>query len=427
MKKTLFSLLFGVFCFGLFGQASADMEMNDFASANISKNTQNTESSSNLKQDEIDDYIILSEDRTSKTIVKDYKIKSQTSKAVLENFNKMNSPVQVYDDGINNRLILTGKQNEVKTAIQLLEFLDEEETMVEVEFLLVEYIHGNDLDWSLDITQGQFGSFNGINFSTGGNAFVDFAYNGVNRLSPKFDLNLSALAGENKAKIHTNPHVTTRSGTQARFDLKENFKVELQSVNAISGAINQRLQDIEAGITLTVTPTATANGIVRMDVLGTISQFLTIDLTSEDAAFRTETSEIKTNVDVKDGETLIIGGVIKEVDNNIDAGLPWLRKIPILGYLFKRKRIEKQYTERVMYITPRIVRGSEINANESIERYRSIRQKREIEIEVENEIETDPGLLKYKRVKGGFSRRKERRNRKRAEREVRRLEQLQGN
>lgn len=57
---------------------------------------------------------------------------------------------------------------------------------------------------------------------------------------------------------------------------------------------------------------------------------------------------------VANGETLILGGLIKEEEVDADSGFPYLRRLPLFGYLFKEKEKRRVYTETVVYITPRI-------------------------------------------------------------------------
>ena len=64
-----------------------------------------------------------------------------------------------------------------------------------------------------------------------------------------------------------------------------------------------------------------------------------------------ETNKVNTDVDIKDGETLIIGGLIREDRSRREGGIPVLSKIPILGYLFKGVEDRRDYIETVIYIT----------------------------------------------------------------------------
>ncbi|HWH77869.1 MAG TPA: hypothetical protein VNT76_10880, partial [Candidatus Binatus sp.] len=70
--------------------------------------------------------------------------------------------------------------------------------------------------------------------------------------------------------------------------------------------------------------------------------------------------EAKANVLVKDGETVVIGGIMKDSSANSDAGIPYLKDIPALGWLFKKSSWRKDFEELVVFITPRIMAaGSE--------------------------------------------------------------------
>ena len=70
--------------------------------------------------------------------------------------------------------------------------------------------------------------------------------------------------------------------------------------------------------------------------------------------------EAEANVLVRDGETIVIGGILKDSDINSQSGVPYLKEIPVLGWLFKNWRFQKDFEELVVFITPRIASaGSE--------------------------------------------------------------------
>jgi type IV pilus assembly protein PilQ len=72
------------------------------------------------------------------------------------------------------------------------------------------------------------------------------------------------------------------------------------------------------------------------------------------------TREATANVLVKDGETVVIGGIMKDTSSNSDSGVPYLKEIPVLGWLFKKASWQKDFEELVVFITPRIMAaGSE--------------------------------------------------------------------
>ena len=70
--------------------------------------------------------------------------------------------------------------------------------------------------------------------------------------------------------------------------------------------------------------------------------------------------EAEANVLVRDGETIVIGGILKDSDINSQSGVPYLKDIPVLGWMFKNWRFQKDFEELVVFITPRIASaGSE--------------------------------------------------------------------
>ncbi len=67
------------------------------------------------------------------------------------------------------------------------------------------------------------------------------------------------------------------------------------------------------------------------------------------------TREAKANVLVSDGETVVIGGIMKDTELNSESGVPYLKDIPVLGWLFKNPRWQKDFEELVVFITPRVL------------------------------------------------------------------------
>ena len=79
-----------------------------------------------------------------------------------------------------------------------------------------------------------------------------------------------------------------------------------------------------------------------------------------------KTRKVNTTVELADGETLIIAGLLKQTSSKNRAGIPWLSNIPLLGILFSNRSENKDDTELVIFITPKIV---EVESNS---RYESI-------------------------------------------------------
>ncbi|MCB0584511.1 MAG: type II and III secretion system protein [Phaeodactylibacter sp.] len=334
--------------------------------------------------------------------VKEYRIRNLISDVVLQKFEQINRNVEVYEHREGNRLILVGDSLDIDAALEQLELLDVSQMMVTIEFMLVEYFHEDDFDWGIDITQGTTGNFNNIKYSPGsaGGQF-SFGYNSVANLTPNFQVNVRALVSEDKAKVLTNPHIAVQSGASANLNIVDRRTIVLET--ATINGVTTTLQNIEAGIQLAVTPVPTHDSIIHLNINGRVSEFLPFSAAGE---FLIEENDIVTEVDVRNGQTLIIGGMILEATNHLEGGVPFLSKIPLLGLLFKNKKEVKNYVERVMYITPYL------HPIENLAEYENIRKMTPFEKEVEQIIETDPQFLQYDRTKNSMrkNRRAQRQN-----------------
>jgi type IV pilus assembly protein PilQ len=121
-----------------------------------------------------------------------------------------------------------------------------------------------------------------------------------------------------------------------------------------SGQISAEYKDI--AITIEVTPHITPAGSVNMAVLVRKEDFKSlVNLGGGAQAARTDKIEGVTKVLIQDGETLVIGGVLKKTETLDSTGVPGLMKIPILGWLFKNKNIREETNEIMIFITPRIL------------------------------------------------------------------------
>ena len=337
---------------------------------------------------------------SAQQIVQEYKIKNLISDVVFQQFQQINQNVAIYDHKEGNRLIMVGDSLDIVTAVKQLELLDTKQMMITIEFMLVEYFHEHDFDWGIDITQGTTGNFRDVNFTPGapGNN-LSFKFNSLTKLTPSFQINIRALVANGKAKILTNPHVVVESGREANLNIKDRRTIVLET--ATINGVTTTLQNIEAGIDLKVTPVPTHDSLIHLNVNGIISEFLPFSNAGE---FLIEENSVITDVDVQNGHTLILGGLILEQTTTLDGGTPVLRHIPLLGLLFKNKRVIKNYVERVLYITPYL------HPIVDVGEYERIRKMTPFENEVEEIIEQDPEFLKYDKTKESMKRnRRERR------------------
>ena len=121
---------------------------------------------------------------------------------------------------------------------------------------------------------------------------------------------------------------------------------------------NSQIQYRDTGVKLEVTPRVNANGMVIMDIKQTVSDPVEsiIGVTTSAAISK---KEIESSVAVQDGETIVLGGLIKENNTYNKAGIPLLHELPWIGPLFGSTVNNKDKSELVVLITPRVVKSKQ--------------------------------------------------------------------
>ena len=171
---------------------------------------------------------------------------------------------------------------------------------------------------------------------------------------------LSALITQGKAKVLSNPRVTTLNNKTATIIAGEKipYKTAITQTTTGGGAgvgqvVQEQWEYITAGIQLTVTPTVSPDGWITLTVKPQVD---IPQIAAPGVPPTVKSRQTEVTVMVKDNEPLVIGGLISDSDIDAIKKLPLLGDLPILGYLFKYKTTQKRRTELIILITPRIVK-----------------------------------------------------------------------
>jgi type IV pilus assembly protein PilQ len=170
------------------------------------------------------------------------------------------------------------------------------------------------------------------------------------------NLNLRLSAAENSGTIKTisSPRVVALDNVES--SIGQGVSIPFSQVSA--AGVNTTF--IEAKLELKVTAHVTQEGSIQMKINATNNQ-PNPQLTGANGQPSISRREARTEVLVKDGDTTVIGGIYTRANSESWSEVPVLSRIPVLGWLFKRKAISDQRTELLIFITPRIV-----NRNQSI-------------------------------------------------------------
>ncbi len=156
------------------------------------------------------------------------------------------------------------------------------------------------------------------------------------------DVSLALAETESKVKIISAPKVMASNGEKAIISRGDIIYKEIVTAD------QRDVKELEATLSLAVTPTVSFNDYVTMEVE------VTDDKANPDLSGKTEKT-IKSKLMVRSGDTLVIGGIFKEDKSESVSGIPWAQNIPVIGWAFKAQKIGTGKTELLVFLTPRVV------------------------------------------------------------------------
>ncbi|HTO90918.1 MAG TPA: type IV pilus secretin PilQ [Candidatus Sulfotelmatobacter sp.] len=171
---------------------------------------------------------------------------------------------------------------------------------------------------------------------------------GITKNWGNLDAKLEALELNNKANIISNPRITTVDNREARILVGQKIPLIVQDV---AGNPVSQLQTI--GIQLKVTPHLTSDKKVIMDLHPEVSDLASGSTVQGGVIINT--SEADTRVMVDDGQTAVIGGLIRTNDSSTRQGIPFLKDFPIVGILFRSSNVTRENRELIIFVTPRLL------------------------------------------------------------------------
>jgi type IV pilus assembly protein PilQ len=277
-------------------------------------------------------------------------------------------------DDTNNALIVTDTPMGLETTEMLVKKLDRIPKQVLIEAKLVEVNLNSGLDtgiqWSVSGNKND--NYVGGNTGTGVNLTAQTGGTGVElglkgdaiygafrfgRITSNFmfDAIISAAEQKGNAKVLSNPKIATLNNKTARILITDQTPYKQQTTVYTTGGptTSDNYSNVDTGITLEVTPTITSDGQITMHVIPEVKQLL--GQPNGAAPPPTATRKSDTNVIVHDGETIVIGGLIHDSEQEYEYKVPLLGDIPLLGYLFKKTSKERKRMELLIFVTPKII------------------------------------------------------------------------
>ena len=346
------------------------------------------------------------------------------------------SPI-IRPDNRLNAVIVRDVATRMPMYERLIRQLDVPQRLVEIAVTVVEMSRDDALDWQLSLAvHGAHSEFDAAAGQNAGNLFAPAALAGrglagaLTYLGDHVDVSasLSALRTKGKARNISRTSILTTDNIAAEI-------TDMQSYHArVVGTEVATLEEVTAGTKLSIKPRimspASTNEALRL--------WLAMDLqdggfvsVSVDSMPMTRQSTLQTQASVPDNESLLLAGYFRDVREEAGWGIPWLRDIPWIGWLFGGLSVQKETVQRLFIITPHVVtvgpaadvvrvqaaRNRDITHEETLSRDSAAddeqREEREARLEEQDEVRAEQHEERMKKFKKEAEARREARKRER--------------
>jgi general secretion pathway protein D len=304
----------------------------------------------------------------------------------------------IWADKATNSLVITAGQRTLRAVNAVIDKLDIRRAQVLVQAIIVAVSVDKTADlgvnWAVDATNTA-ASIGGFIAPIGGSSIIDLfndsqnvsnlASNpptgttiGIGKLTASgvnFAAILRALQSDTRTNIIATPQVVTRDNQEAKMEVAQEvpFLTGQYSTTNGTGSAFQTIEREEVGTILTVTPTINEGDAVLLKLQ--IESSSLAGATAGAVDLITNKNVITTSVLIKDGNTLVLGGLIQDNVTNSDSSVPLLGKIPIIGELFRARNTDKTKTDFLIFLQPHILRDDRQAAIETDAKYNYVREE----------------------------------------------------
>ncbi|MCX7723287.1 MAG: hypothetical protein N2379_09565 [Verrucomicrobiae bacterium] len=302
--------------------------------------------------------------------------------------------MKIIADERSNSLLVFASREDMKTIKDIVAKLDTVQPQVLIEALILEVdltdSRSFGVSWLMRPQQiNKFGHSGVIQneptlpgLGTNGLSKIAAGLSWWGRYPGDFDVAVQAAANDSRAHILSRPHVVTTHANPATIQIGGTRPYPTGSAYGWGYGSYNTIQQLFIGITLDVLPLINPDGLVVMDIQQTIDSVgEMVDIANVGKVPSTISRSANAKIAVRDGETIMLGGFITEDLKRSDQGVPILKDIPLLGYLFKSTSRSTDRRELIVLIRPKVLPTPEAAAAETARRTESMPLTREAEVE----------------------------------------------
>ena len=276
----------------------------------------------------------------------------------------LGSSTRLIADELNNAILIYGSKSEYLKIEEALHKLDVPPTQVLIEASIIEVTLNDDLKYGIQwlFTDNSSGSPNGtgvlstVNGGVLGGALAGFSYT-LRNSAGNVRAVLNALAEKSLVKVISSPSLMVLDNHTAAIAVGNQQPIRSGETVSTGGFATTTIQYKDTGVSLAVTPSVNAGNIVTMQINQGVTDVGQVDTATGQRTFLQR--RIDSKVAVRSGETVVLGGLIRDNTTTGKSGIPYLQDIPVVGNLFGGNNTNTARTELLVVITPRVVRSDQ--------------------------------------------------------------------
>lgn len=354
----------------------------------------------------------------------------QTSNKTMRDKQRTNSelpPFSIMPDKTTNSLIIIAPPSDYENIVHVIRTLDKKRKQVYVEAMIIEAsidkLKELGTKWRATATHnddpivvGGFGNISSTTLLSIINGLTGFTVGGmgnfldipVTTISPTGTISTATLTSPGFAALFSlndfrdavnvlsTPQILTSDNQEAEIVVGENVPFiskrerDVTTTNTVLSSIERR----DVGITLRLTPQITDGDYVKLDIYQEISALKdTTESILTSVGPTTTKRSTKTSVIVKDGRTVVIGGLMQEREEENISKIPLLGDIPVMGWLFKSRNVSKNKTNLLVFLSPHVVKESDQLTNITEKKHKEFSAKEKLYIPGELMVKFKDGVL----------------------------------
>jgi len=274
--------------------------------------------------------------------------------------------IRVVADEFNNTILVWATGSQFRKIESSLKRLDVAPIQVLIEASIIEVTLNDNLAYGVEWLfrnsgiggrnysgTGSLGSLNNTTPGPVAAAAGNFTYSLFNS-GGDIAARLSAVAGQGQVKMLSSPSVMVMDNHPASISVGEQIPVKVSSTITSNSFLSDNYQLKDTGVILNVTPSVNSGNMVSLQIDQSVIDDAGLDAASQQTKFSNR--QLTSKLAVRSGESIVMGGLIRDRNEDNNSGIPLLKDIPIIGKAFSTTNRNSRRTELLLVMTPRVVR-----------------------------------------------------------------------